>query len=345
VRRPVWEVTLGSGGAADWSPYLIAVVIEAGIAPSVDSAEVYVAEANAPSVALTDVGSLALGYEDSAAVPVFTGEVQGIQRGLHRVARVTLGNGGAKLAALRLMRSYEQQKAGDIVSDLAGELSIDTDTIENGAEFPFYLLDAGRSGMRHLATLARQSDYLAYFTGEGKLNFLPYTPGTPVQTFVYGQDIITMRLHESVLGAGAVTVTGEGAAGGQGSEAWAWLVKDPASVQGAAGSGTPARTLSDSSLRSADAAQAAAGGVANAADQATLAGELLVPGAPAAMPGTTVEVKDAPHVGMNGKFLVRYVRHVYSKRTGFTSQLGVSKAGAGSGGLAGGLLDAIGGLL
>ena len=53
-------------------------------------------------------------------------------------------------------------------------------------------------------------------------------------------------------------VTGEGAAGDQGSDAWYWLRKDPASNQSTAGSGTPLRTASVGALRSAEAVEALA---------------------------------------------------------------------------------------
>ena len=60
---------------------------------------------------------------------------------------------------------------------------------------------------------------------------------------------------------GAVTTVGEGAAGSQGQEAWSWLVKDPSSVTGSAGSGGPERLIQDASLRSTEAAQGAADGI------------------------------------------------------------------------------------
>jgi hypothetical protein len=128
---------------------------------------------------------------------------------------------------------------------------------------------------------------------------------------------------------------GEGAAGSQGQEAWSWLIKDPSSVTGSAGSGDPERLVQDASLRSGEAAQGAADGITGAAERAKLNGELLVPGSPAVVVGSAVEIVDAPQDALNGLFLVRRVGHRFSKRGGFTTLICFDSAG--DGGL-GGLL-------
>jgi phage protein D len=257
------------------------------------------------------------------------------------MTRLTVTNAAAQLAKQRINQSYEQQTAGDIIRDLTSTASVDTDSIEDGITFPFYILDDRRTAYHHIANLAQKSGYLAYITPENKLNFTPFNAGQPVQTFTYGTDVLSLTVTESTPGISRVITIGEGAAGSQGQSAWNWLIKDPSAVQGSSGDGDPNRELPDASLRSQDAAQQAADGKAIASIQLTLTGSLLVPGAPLVVVGSAIEVTDAPQDVLNGLFLVRTIRHRFSKRDGFTTQIGFSKAGdSSSGGL-----GSLGGLL
>ena len=233
-------------------------------------------------------------------------------------------------------QSYEQQKAGDIVTDLAGRAGVDADTIEDGADFPFYVVDDRRSAYQQIAALARKSGYLAWFNPEGKLSFAPFTAGQAVQTFTYSEDILSLQVADAAPVIGAVTTIGEGAAGSQGQDAWSWLVKDPSSVTGSAGEGEAERQDQDASLRSSDAAQSAADGIADAASLTNFTGTGLVSGAPAVSVGSAIEIADAPQDVLNGLYLVRRVWHRFSKRDGFTTSICFSKTSGG--GSLGGLL-------
>jgi phage protein D len=284
----------------------------------------------APTVAVGDTGSIALGYADSSPATVLTGTVIAVRHTLHGLTRLTVADGGARLAALRLSQSYEQQAAGDIAGDLAGRVALATDTLESGTTFPFYVLDDGRSAYAHLAALARACGFLAHITPDGALSFAPYHAGEPAQTFTYGGDILALDVAEAAPTTGAITAYGEGAAGTAGADAWSWLVKDPSTVRSSAGSGDPARSFADRSLRSADAVQTAAAGAAAMVGQLALTGTLLTTGAPAAQVGKTIAIKGAPQDALNGSFLVRGVRHRYSKREGFITLLLVARASSDS---------------
>jgi len=366
-RRPVFAVRFGGGGAAGglgvlasavgsaigvnvgggasdpWKQHLVAVSVESGIAPAVDAVEIWLtADPQAPTVALDDEGTVSLGYQDDSPVLTFTGKIAGVRRGIGGLTRLTATSGGAALARLRVNQSYEDQTAGDVVSDLAGQAEVAAGTVEDGIDLPFYVVDDRRSAWVHIAALARRSGYLAHMTPEGELFFGPYAPGDPVQTFTYGEDVLLLEAREGSPEVGAVTTWGEGSAGSQGKDAWSWLVKDPSAVQGSAGGGGPQRWVHDPALRSGDAAQTAAEGIADAAGRLQVTGTLLVPGAPAVTAGSTIEIAGAPQEALNGKFLVRWVRHRLAKREGFTTRIAFSK----SEGAAGcGLLGALGGLL
>jgi len=336
VRRPLSSIGFGSSSTDVWAQSLVSVVVEDGLSPLADAVTLHLAGgASAPDVAVEDSGIVELGYEDDTTDTVFTGQVEEVRHSVQGTTWISAVNGGALLSRTRVNQSYEQQKAGDIVKDLAGRAGVDTDAVEDGADFPFYVVDDRRSAYQHVAALARKSGYLAYFTPEGKLSFVPFTAEQAVQTFTYGEDVLSLHATEAPPVVGAVTTLGEGAAGSQGQEAWSWLVKGPSSVSSSAGSGDPERLVQDASLRSGEAAQGAADSIADAADGGTLIGELLVPGSPAVVVGSAVEIVDAPQETLNGLFLVRRVRHRFSKQGGFTTL--ICFCSTGDGGL-GGLL-------
>lgn len=366
VRRPIFKVEIGggaapssglgglagavgsalglnlSGGADPWQQHLLAMWIECGLAPFVDVAELALAVTpQSPTVALADTGSLALGYSDENAQPVFTGAVTEIRHGVG-VQQIRMTNGGGALARLRLTQSFEQQTAGDMVSALADLAAVTTETIEAGADYPFYVLSDGRSVYRHVAELARQNNFAAWFTPDGALLFAPFAEGEPVATFTYGDNLLALQMNEAPAGFDAATVIGEGAAGSQGAKAWSWLVKDPAAVTGTAGAGAVQRLINAPGLRTSDLAQTTATGVLNRVSMDKVSGRLLAVGAPAITIGSTIEITNAPQAPANGRFLVQRLRHTFTRQQGFTTLIHFIKAGEGDGG---GLLGALGSLL
>lgn len=351
VRRPSFEIAFGGGGGLGglasavagaaggdpWAKSLVSVTVDAGLAPSVDVAElVFASGADAPSLAVGDEGTISLGYADDANELVFTGTVESVRRAVGGWVRATVTSGGAALARLRVNAAYEGESAGGVAGDLAGRASVDTGSVEDGVKLAYFVADDRTGGWGHVARLARTSGHVAYVDPEGKLHFAPYVEGSPAGTFRYGQDILSLDVTEAAAVVGKVTAVGEGAAGSQGQEAWAWLLGDPAPVTREAGSGEGERLVQDGAVRSGDAAQTLAEGVLLAASRATLTGRILVPGAPKVAVGTTVEITGAPEDVLNGKFMARRVRHRFTKREGFTTLIDFCAAGS-SGGL-GGLL-------
>jgi len=360
VRRPIFEIAFG-GGVDAWKQALVSLTLDLGLGPAVDVAEMVFAVGGAkadggglagaaasltgggdasPESALGEQGEIALGYEDEGAETLFSGTINSVSRGLGGSVRLTAVNGGSALARLRLNQSYEQQAAGDLVSDLAAKAGVSTGSVEAGIDLAFLVVDDRRSAYRHIAALAERCGFLALFEPSGDLRFAPPAEEV-VQTFTYAVDILALEVAErEPLVAGAVRF-GEGAAGSSGQDAWPWLVGDPAAVTGEAGA-DPNWARADGALRAADSATSAAAGRLQAASFENVTGRLWVPGAAKVGPGSTVEISAAPHDLRNGKFLVRQVRHRYTKRGGFTSLLRLSKAGEGGFGL---VLGALGGLL
>ena len=362
VRRPVFEIAFGAPGGGDgglgglasaaasaiglsaggedpWKRAVARVTIECGVAQEVDRAEITLAtDAHAPPVALGDEGTIKLGYEDEGATIVYSGRIESIRRDARGSVRITVANASATLAAFRLHQSFENQTAGDIVSELASQADVTTGNIADGSDFAFHFIDDTRSAWQHIARLARVNGFLALITPENELDFRAPAAGEPLQTFTWGVDILALHRREAEAAFDAVTVAGEGAAGSDGAEAWNWLTKDPAAVSASAGSGQRSRVVIDRALRSADAVQTAAQALVDAAARAALTGTLQVPGAPAVVPGAHVKVADTPGGTMDGELLVMRVRHTFDKRAGFRSRIEFAGSSGGGGGSLGGLL-------
>jgi phage protein D len=346
VRKPVFEVAFGNASADEWAQALVGFSVESGFAPWADGAEILTASAQGPTAARGDLGSIKAGYNDTSADLVFTGAIDRIRYSLDGVTRFGASSGAAALCRLRVNQSYEQSKAGDIVSDLAQRAGVDPGSIEDGADYPFFAVDDRGNAWVHIAKLARNNGFAAYFSADGKLNFTPVEAGEPVQTFRYGEDILGLDLVASVPAAGKVSVTGEGAAGSNGSDAWGWLLKDATSVTSESGDGDLTSVASDASLRSAAATQTAADRIAAGIGFAALRGWLLTAGASAVVLGSAIAIEGAPQAALNGTCLVERVKHRYTKSGGFTTLIFFTQTSAGgSGGAGGGLIDAAKGLL
>jgi phage protein D len=337
VRRPVLEVAFGGG---DWAESVVAVTVEAGLAPAVGAVEMVLAAGpDAPAPALDDTGTVKLGYDDAGPELVFTGRVDRVADDLRGARRVTVVDGAAALARLRVDQSFEQQTAGDVVGTLAGKAGASTGSVHDGVKFAFHVVDDRRSAWAHVAALARTSGLLAFVSPADELEFAAPSAGSPAASFAYGVDLLALEVRTAAPLVGEVSAVGEGAAGSQGADAWSWLLADAAPVTGTAGSGEPKHRLIDGALRSADAAGTAAKGVVAAAARLGVTGRAVVPGAPGVTVGSLVEIADAPVDALNGSFRVRALRHRYVRAGGFTTELELSGEGGG------GALGALGGLL
>lgn len=324
---------IGLGGGTDeWQDALSSLTVDCGLLPHVDVVTVHVAnDERAPSVALGDALTVALG-QDGENSDVFTGTVETIRHNIMAGTRITLVNGAGRLARMRLNQTFQDQTAGDIVSELANSAEITPNTTA-GSNFPFYIVDAERTLLQHIAHLAVLTGHVALMLPDGSLSFAPPATGVEVQTFVYAEDILALNVAEIEPRIAGAVAFGEGAASTSSADAWAWLTKEP--LRGEVGD-EPLDYIQSGALRTTDTATTAA----NAQLQATitLAGELTVLGAPAVTVGTTIGIENAPNDQFNGTFFVRRVRHRLDKRTGFTTRLAISSVmEGGGGGLLGGL--------
>ncbi|MEL6764017.1 MAG: hypothetical protein AAFO87_10190, partial [Cyanobacteria bacterium J06607_6] len=160
VRRPTVEIAVGGGdgsglggiaagvasnllgGGGDfWKEHYLAIALDTGPAPFVDSLRLtYTTGAKGTDIALGDTLSLSLGYADSETSLTFTGSVTRHHHSLNGQSHLYINSGGFSLSHLRLNQSYDQQNAGDIAKDLAAQVGVETDVIESGISLPFYSL-------------------------------------------------------------------------------------------------------------------------------------------------------------------------------------------------------------
>jgi len=333
---------LGLGGEDFWLSHTVAIAVQTGPLPFVNRACVTFAAAGAPDIALQDTVTISLGYTDAGPEAVFTGTVTRQVLTLDGLTHLYASDGGGRLARQRLNQSYDSQSAGDIVRDLTAQAGVETDGVETGVALPFFAVASSTPAHAQIAALARRSGYWAYFTPAGKLTFVPLAEGEPVQTFTYGADVIQLQVTEATPDLDGVQVSGEGAAGAQGQEAWNWLVTDATGVQAQAGSGDAQRWVTDGALRSQEAVRQAATAWASAAASRHITGDLWVPGAPLATVGSRVAVAGAPDEFLNGTYAVERVCHRFSKSRGFVTRLSILKTASvplgALAGLPGGLL-------
>jgi phage protein D len=334
VLKPTYAVTLGPFrlGSDHLAP-LIALRVDRAKNAGADWATVTIGRAQAVPVSAGDPATVELGW-DGDTTPVFTGQVEAITQ---EVAGTTVTAAGSQMKLIRARsdRTFTGQPAGQVVSALAGDAGVDTDTVEDGIELPAYHVDSARRAWEHCLGLARRCGFDCYANADGTLVFAPFTMLVADKTFRYAAEVLSASLQRWRPGGG-VTVVPESPASGQGDDTSAWLVKDPSPYQGQAGD-TATLILSDPLLRSKDAADAAAAGLVAFAQRQVVTGDVEVMGNPDVTLGQAIALSGMPDDSWNDTYQVVAVRHILDGRRGFRTQVSL-------GGMPGGLPGELGGL-
>ncbi len=329
--RPAYQLTLGStrfdSGSASPDQPVLALRADADLETPAAALDVWLGNPGGISVAAGDPAKLELGYADSLAV-IFTGTVDRVEPGLARLHAQALTD-MTRLLRLRVNQVYEKQAAGKIVSDLAGQAGVSTDTVEDGPDLPFYAVSDATSAYGHCRALAERAGFDLYMTTEGKLTFAAFSKAAPDRTFTYGQDVLSLDVTTVPQIFQGVEVWGESPASSEGMEAASWLVRDFSSSLGSAGSGAPLR-VSDPAIRTRDAAQASAKGrLADLARRTTFGVALVLGNAEVAL-GDAVTFLQAPDDRLGGVFQVKRVTHRFDKVNGFITRLELWGCGSGA---------------
>ena len=292
---------------------LVGLRTRASLDVPVNTAWMILGPASGLSLAPDDPVTVELGYGDDLE-PVFAGTVETVDWGIERVT-VHAAGGFQKLVGARCNLFYEKSKAGDIVSDVAGSLSVATGNVESGLEFPAYALSDSLTAYDSLRQLARRCGFDFYADVEDQLVFAPYDPAE-THPFQYGVNILSLRLDNPAALVSGAEIYGESPASlGQGQDATSWLTKKD--VKGTAGdmSGVMWRRFDPAARTQEDAGQIAE--AALDALRAKRACALKALGSPVVRLGHEIDITDMPLDDQNGTFKVIGVEHRLDIKKGF----------------------------
>jgi phage protein D len=298
-------------------------------------------EVRGKKVQLGDTMTIKLGADGNPAT-VLTGDIVPIETSLGRLT-VTGRTGMQKLAESRVNQVYENRTLGQIVKDLCSQASVSAGDVDDGSKYPYVVAHETKSVLRTIRELASREGLDMYFDTDNKLNVKEFTKTSPDHTLYYGIDLLDAAFLNGDPTSEHVVVYGESPSSSQGSDTWSWLTKDRAPALGDVGNGARLTPLSDGALRSQDAAGTAAAARLGGMKDSATAGRIVMLGHPQINVADAVELKNVPRPEMNGLFKVVAVRHRYSKRSGYLTELTLT--GHGGAAAAKGLLgQAAGGL-
>ena len=272
----------------------------------------FVPRSDFPALATGDAitVSLSAGGEPQ---PVFAGTVAQLS-GRQGALDVVLSAPAAALAKLRRNTGYENQSFGDLLNTFASDAGLTVGDIDAGPDYAFFAVDDRQSLWEWIARLARHVDVPAWTDAQGRLNARA-PRGQPVASFRYGETLLDLEASARDPATTAAKIVGEGSAGRQGSDAWAWLAKD---AQGVSAGGTPGAPVSnDGALRNLAAVAGAAAGSAPAADQVRIS----VPGTPALDVASLFKLENCPGGQGDGQWSALEVRHSFSAARGFVTDV------------------------
>ncbi len=243
------------------------------------------------------------------------GTVEAVESGIDRLKVDCLGN-QIKLMRMRGDRTFINQSAGQIVSALAGDAGVSTDTVEDGIDFPVYLMDSSVGFYEHCARLARKCGFDLYTTDEGDLVFAAFSITSADHTFKFGEQILSASAERSVP-LDVVTVIPESPASSGGDDTTSWFVKDPSSHRGEAGGGAIGLIMSDPFVRTKDAAEKTARGRLYFSKRDSVSGTVELMGSPQVKLGQAVALEGVPKAGVDAVYQVMAVRHSLDPWQGF----------------------------
>lgn len=266
-----------------------------------------------PALALGDAITVRLA-DAGEPLPVFTGEVSKVSA-RSGALEVLLAGPAARLARIRRHESYENRGFGALLRDWAGEAGLGAGRIDDGPDYAFFAIDDRLSLWDWIARVARHAGVVAWADATGALQARK-AGGRPEATWRYGQTVLALQAQSRDPVITGARIVGEGSAGRQGSEAWAWLAK---SAQGiSAGSGP---LEADGGLDNLGAVASAALGAAGGATRIADGVQVRVPGAPALDVAGVFALENCPGGEGDGSWQVIELHHRWSARGGFVTDL------------------------
>lgn len=306
----------GAFGAAQADPLtdaLASLQLQLVAAPLLSTARLrFLPGPDFPALATGDPISVSLG-DGGTPQAVFAGTVAAVS-GRQGVLDVMLSGPAAALARQRLNAGYENQSFSALLNAFAGEAGVTVGDVDSGPDYAFFAIDDRLSLWEWIARLARHADVPAWTDAQGRLNARA-PRGQPAARFRWGETLLDLQATARDAATTAARIVGEGSAGRQGSDAWAWLAKDPQGVS--AGGGAGASLQNDGALRNLSAVAGAAAGSAPVADQV----RITVPGTPAIDVASLFRLENCPLGQGDGDWAAVEVRHRLGGGRGFVTEV------------------------
>jgi phage protein D len=318
--KPTYEIQIGSEtfGPKTTSD-VISVRINLDMDTPADSFEtVFMASDKSSEIRKEDDVSISLGYEENL-VKVFMGTVDIVEPTFPKIA-VTGLSLTLRLLDLRVNQVYENQSAGNIVSDLASRANLVTGEVSDGLLFPIYVIDDTKNAYEHIHDLAEKCGFDGYMTSDNELVFKKYERKNS-HIFEYGKDIIHAEVNDQTPMRFRISVRGESPSSFKGADTSHWLTKRE--VEGFAGNGAEL-SIQDPTVKDKDTAEKVAKAKLDALER-SLSGTVKAIGRAEVKLGETIEVKGMPNEKLNGEFQVRSIEHSLNKTEGFITTIGWRK--------------------
>lgn len=296
---------------------LLALHSSASMTVPVNECRVTMTHPQGLSASPGDEMTVKLGYGSSLNL-VFTGEIASVDWQIDRVT-ILAQSAFRRLAVARLNYYFEQSKAGDIVSNVCGELDVKKGDVSNGLEFAYYALGDHLTVYAHLGQLAESSGFDLYADERDKLNF---SKNLALQSldFQFGVNILALSVDAPQPLLEGIEIYGESPASlGQGSTASTWLTKKE--IKGSAGStGGIVKRISDPAIRALQDATQAAQSILDARLNKKK-GLLKTLGNSAVKLGLFAKVSKMPLGEQNGSYKITGVEHRIGSRNGWVTSL------------------------
>lgn len=343
--RPQFSFTAGGLACDSSSPVAgpSRFVVERSLDVPIDGLRVTLAESG--GVAPGDPVELALG-DDDGLERVFTGSVAEIRPHLGGCEIFCAGTMLA-LVDLRVSSFYRERSAGDVVRDLVGQAALTAGDIADGIALARFAVERRLGAHAQLRRLADRLGYSLFADRRGNVHFRGLGAAARLGAggagglagaaaaasnalgagagggFAYGRHLLAAAARQRPSPARSVLVGGESPMSGQGEDKSFWLTATDTDYQDAAGDG-PEMLVTDPTARTKDMAGRFAAGYAASFERQTSDLRLRVLGTPALELGDPTSSTDAAQSGLNAAGYVRSLRHCFSAREGFVSEITVA---------------------
>jgi hypothetical protein len=212
---------------------------------------------------------------------VLTGKVAAVAKRASSL-RIEALDATAPLSSTRISATFRDLSIADIVSNLAAEAGVDTDTLDGDLKLETYSVDTRRTLWRYLKDLALLSGADLAASPDGKLRFTIPAGGAAKRTMRFGADLLEWRTVDRDE-TPAPGFAAHGAASEGGSRSWHNLLPDPLGA-------SPPWSRILGALRSREAADTAIKAAQIRAARSKTPAWSLTLGAPELRPGDVVEI-------------------------------------------------------